>query len=338
MNELETLLKNASNEPLVVDTLPYTDPTWCLTNLSSSNKSVGNEVYNTKKTLKIFEPRKIIANFNDVFNYKINRPVTNFSYLTGLNPTAVAISSIIFNGVIPGLSNFYETRATVNFIPTEGFVYGSTPTGYLSPRTTTSMLNTPYFVNAIQNGVDNSRVSGNTYPYTQAAYLFINSLPLATLREKYKTISDDDVVTELDYISSCFKKFGAIHKMPYAWVLKMGSLWYRYKTYKTTGIDFLETAWQNFDYKVNFDLNLKLLLDTDFYHRMRWNNGLPSIIPDVLVANRDHDNRISSQSTSQYDCVVEHPEGGWMMNSKEFKYIQEKYPEFIQNRKYPDEN
>ena len=41
--------------------------------------------------------------------------------------------------------------------------------------------------------------------------------------------------------------------MPYAWVLKMGSLWYRYKTYKTTGIDFLETAWENFDYKVNFD-------------------------------------------------------------------------------------
>jgi uncharacterized Rossmann fold enzyme len=71
---------------------------------------------------------------------------------------------------------------------------------------------------------------------------------------------------------------------------------------------------------------------------MRWNNGLPNIIPDILVANRDHDNRISSQATSQYDCVVEHPEGGWMMNSKELKYIQEKYSEFIQTRKYPDEN
>jgi hypothetical protein len=33
----------------------------------------------------------------------------------------------------------------------------------------------------------------------------------------------------------------------------MGSLWYRYKTYKTTGIDFLDSAWNNFDYKVNFD-------------------------------------------------------------------------------------
>ena len=35
---LESLLRNASNEPLIVDTLPYTDPNWCLTNLGSSNK------------------------------------------------------------------------------------------------------------------------------------------------------------------------------------------------------------------------------------------------------------------------------------------------------------
>ena len=40
------------------------------------------------------------------------------------------------------------------------------------------------------------------YPYTQAAYLFINSLPLASLRERYKT---NGASTELDYIASCFK-------------------------------------------------------------------------------------------------------------------------------------
>jgi hypothetical protein len=83
---LALLLKNASNEPLVVDTIPYTDPTWSLRNMASSNKSVGNEVYNTKNTLTIFEPRKIISNFNDVYNYTTNRPVTNFSYLISQNP------------------------------------------------------------------------------------------------------------------------------------------------------------------------------------------------------------------------------------------------------------
>jgi hypothetical protein len=110
-------------------------------------------------------------------------------------------------------------------------------------------LNTPYMVNAIQNGVLNWRKK-DKYPYVQAAYLFINSLPLASLKEKYKTLG---ATNDLDYIASCFKKFGAIHKMPYAWVLKMGSIWYRYKTYKTTGVDFLDSAWTNFDYKVNFD-------------------------------------------------------------------------------------
>ena len=90
--------------------------------------------------------------------------------------------------------------------------------------------------------------------------------------------------------------------------------------------------------KKEFDLNLKLLLDVDFYHRMRWDYGMPNIIPEILVANRDHDDRISSDATSQYDCVVEHPEGGWLMNSKELRYVNEKYPEFMISSKYPDEN
>ena len=70
---------------------------------------------------------------------------------------------------------------------------------------------------------------------------------------------------------------------------------------------------------------------------MRMKNGMPNIIPNILVANRDHDDRISSQATSQYDCVVEHPEGNWMMNSRELHYIHQKYPEFMINPKYPDE-
>ena len=90
----------------------------------------------------------------------------------------------------------------------------------------------------------------------------------------------------------------------------------------------------------DFDLNLKLLLDVDFYHRMRWKHGKPNIIPEVLVANRDHDDRISSDATSQYDCVVEHPGSTpWAMNSKELHYVHRKYPQFFRtsNQKYPDE-
>lgn len=90
--------------------------------------------------------------------------------------------------------------------------------------------------------------------------------------------------------------------------------------------------------KEHFDENLKLLLDTDFYHRMRWKYGMPHIIDNVLVANRDHDDRISSHQTSQYDAVIEHPEGNWLINTREYHYIQEKYKEFFITRRYPDEN
>jgi hypothetical protein len=232
---LETLLKNASNEPLVVDTLPYTNPTWCLTNLSSSKKSVGNEVYNTKKTLKIFEPRKIISNFNDVYDFTTNRPVTNFSFYQNQNPSLVASQ---FNSSNPyGFVDFYKGQEPKNFIATEGYCDFTTPTNQLPFKTTTSMLNTPYFVNSILNGVQNNRTS-DPYPYIQSAYLFLNSLPLATLRERYKT-KTNTIPDELDYISSCFKKFGAIHKLPYAWILKYGSIWHRYKKYKETNVDIL---------------------------------------------------------------------------------------------------
>jgi len=256
---LRSLLNNASNTPLIVDTLPYTDPTWCLNNLNQGNSTASNEVYSTNKSLTIFEPRKIIANFTDVYDYTTNRPVTNFSYLLNRNPSVEASTDGVLNSGNNNLASFFFQRSPDNFIATEGYVDGITPNSAgsfglataLGVRYSTSMLNTPYFVNAIQNGVYNSRISGNTYPYVQAAYLFLNSLPLATLREKYKSVSND-VVSDLDYISSSLKKFGAIHKLPYAWILKYGSIWHRYKKYKESNVDILETAWSNFGYAENY--------------------------------------------------------------------------------------
>ena len=249
---LKILISNASNDPLIIDTIPYTNQTWCVNNLNQGNTASSNQVYNTRKSLTIFEPRKVISNFNDVYNYTFNRPVTNFSYILGQNPTSTAISLGVTNSGLVGLNAFYLTRTPNNFIPTEGFVNGISPTNGINFQSTTSMLNTPYFVNAIQNGVYNSRLSGNTYPYVQAAYLFLNSLPLATLREKYKSL-DNNLTTELDFISATFKKFGAVHKLPYAWILKYGSIWYRYKRYKESNVDILSSAWSDFNYAGNYN-------------------------------------------------------------------------------------
>jgi hypothetical protein len=244
---LRQLLSVATNDKLVVDTLPFSDPTWCLRNMSEGPTTQNNEVYNTNRTLTVFEPRKIIANFNDVYDFTTNRPVTNFSYLSNKNPTKEAET---FVNQQQNLAGFYNTQTTKIYVATEGEKNGLSPTEVLPFQTTTSMLNTPYFVNSIQKAADGLRRSSK-YPFISSAYLFLNSLPLASLREKYKTL-DGTETNDLDYIASCFNKFGAIHKLPYAWILKMGSVWYRYKLFKEKGEDILTDVWKNFDYKTNY--------------------------------------------------------------------------------------
>ena len=245
---LTQLLKNASNNLLIVDTYPFTNNEWVTKNMNLSSKNQNQYVYNTNKVLTVFQDRNIIANFNNVYDYTVNRPVTNFSYLN------VSIPSVVNS---EDLNLFYFNRKPKDFIPSEGYCYfvspskntgNQIPTIFNTDKKTTSILNTPYFINAIQNGVYNVRKK-DKYPYTQAAYLFLNSLPLASLRERYQSINNEN----LDYISSCLKKFGAIHKMPYAWVLKFGSIWHRYKKYKESGVDILDGIWNNFNYTENYD-------------------------------------------------------------------------------------
>jgi hypothetical protein len=240
LDELESIIKQSPNDPLVIDTLPFTNAKWVNENMSLSNLSSGNQVYNTNKTIKIYGFRNIISNFTDVYNFTENRPVTNFSFY-GLKDIPYLNTD---------LNTFYLSRTPKNFISTEGYYSSISPTTSQISKKTTSILNTPYFVNAILNGVYNNRRS-DKYPYVQAAYLFLNSLPLATLRERYKSLTND-VESELDYISSVFKKFGAIHKMPYAWVLKYGSIWHRYKKYIEDNVDILDSAWNDFDYINNY--------------------------------------------------------------------------------------
>lgn len=91
------------------------------------------------------------------------------------------------------------------------------------------------------------------------------------------------------------------------------------------------------DAKMYLDRNLKLLVDTEFYHRMRIEHGMPYIIPDILIANREHENRTSSMMN--YDARIEHPEGSWLVDSKEIDYLMVKHKDFfINDKRYPDEN
>lgn len=260
--KLESVIKNASDVPTIIDTYPFTNDKWCVDNLTSNNTNLGNKRYNVGKVLRVYSARDVFANFDDTSTTTVNRPVTNFYYLNPPNPLKT-ISSV------GTLSDFYKSESTKTLLPTVGFTYTDAPAkdavGFkqLPTETTTSIFNTPYFINSILKGVDNWR-RGNNTPYKTSAYLFLNSLPLISLKEKLKSkynVSDvngaitstNSGLDDLNYLFAALKKFGAIHKLPYAWILKMGSIWHRYKTYKETNVDILTDVWNNYDFINGYD-------------------------------------------------------------------------------------
>ena len=74
-----------------------------------------------------------------------------------------------------------------------------------------------------------------------------------------------------------------------------------------------------------FDPICRMLMDTEFYHRMRYYHGMPSIIDDICVCSREGDYRVSSNL--DLDIICEHPDGSWQANSKELEYVTEKHRE-----------
>lgn len=246
-NDLVELVEDSTKSNIFdfLDTYPFTNLNWLNNNLADGKSiSTAENTFDTRKILSFDTNKKIISNFLGVTNSYQKRPITNF--LWGTNPTQPLISDTT------NLSSFYDDRFYPNNqLITEGNVYYNNYSGFVTSTQTTSMFNTPFFVNSIQEGVSNFR-NNDPYPYKAAAFLFLNSLPLATLREKYKTY-ENGATTDLDYIFATIKKFGAIHKVPYAWILKIGSIWSRYKTYVETGTDFINSSWSNFNYISNYD-------------------------------------------------------------------------------------
>ena len=233
----------ASNIFDFTDLYPITNLEWDQTNLANGQSlQSAQEAYDTKDVLRYNNTQKTITNFSsEIFNNNdAVRPFTNFNF-SDLNITPNNVD----------LKTFYETRKIEDQFITEGNLNYLGYSGNVVPNQTTSILNSPYFINAIQEGVKTFRYNqSETSPYKAAAYLFLNSLPLATLREKYRTQNEAE---DLDYLISTFKKFGAIHRLPYAWVLKYGSIWNRYKTWLDTGTDMLDSSWTNFNYLQNYD-------------------------------------------------------------------------------------
>lgn len=243
--QIQAVLDVAPNTTTVMDTYPFTDDFWVSKNMVQIDKNQNGLVFNTNKTIKVYKPRNVISNFTGMTDYATARPVTNFNY-------TLPILSLVNE------TSFDYKRSASQLIPTEGYVRTVVPAldnlniPQLPELTTTSIFNTPFFINAITEGVANNK-KDSKYPYKSAAYLFLNSLPLISLRELLKTKGDNANYVDNDYMFATLKKFGAVHKLPYAWILKLGSIWHRYKTYKENNVDILSGVWGNFNYINSYD-------------------------------------------------------------------------------------
>lgn len=242
INKVKNLLKSTtSNELEFTDIYPFTNNLWLKNNIQGGNGTNNVLFNNTNKIIEYNEDKKIFANFQKSTDTKEKRPITHFNYKS---PDSTRSKY---------LRTFYSDLEIKNQYITEGTLQYSFYDTELVAKQATSILNTPYFINSIISGVKKFQAYSEE-PYTNAAYLFLNSLPLITLREKYKT-DDSSGTNYLDYISATLRKFGALHKLPYSWVLKYGSIWWRYKKWVESGktIDPISTDWINFNQNFNYD-------------------------------------------------------------------------------------
>ena len=244
---VQDMLKNAAYTTNSLDIYPFIDLNWCQNNLENGSILTKDIIYSTKSSLSYNLFNKRIANYN------IDKTIGLLGYNNSLNLPLVNVN--ITNNIIDvpslNLNTFYTNREVKDYILTEGKI--TCTNSKLVQSQTTSILNTPYFINAIQEGIENER-NDSDHPYISASYLFLNSLPLATTKERYlSNLSNLAGTIKNDFISTTLKKYSAVHALPLPWIAKLGSIWYRYKNWKENGVDILSNIWNNFDYANNYD-------------------------------------------------------------------------------------
>ena len=267
IDKLKTYLKsNNSDELGFTDGYPFNNLSWIKKNLSNGSNITSVRLSNdTSKMFTINETKKTIASFDEEDGVFTKKPYTYFQWLLNTSESPNQLTSDLASSEnSPGQTsfatnsqviNYYNSRIQSKLTLTESFIdYGTkydTTKNFVTKKQTTSLLNTPYFINALMKGVENQK-NDNENPYTALGYLYLNSLPLSTLREKFKT-NENQVTTELNYIFATLNKFSSIHKLPYLFILKYGSIWHRYKKYQNDSVDILDDVWKDFDYINAYD-------------------------------------------------------------------------------------
>lgn len=239
------VLKNPVYQTNSLDIYPFVNLNWCNKNLEAGSTLNKNDIFSTKSSLS-YNPFTL-----KISNYLISTPISGIQKLENVPITDLQITNntLSFENISSNLTTFYDTRLPKNYVFTEGKL--NYTSSRVSLKQTTSILNTPFFINSIQESIENER-NGSEYPYLKSSYLFLNSLPLSTTKEKYTFGNLANAVKE-NFISTSLNKYSSNHALPLPWIAKLGSIWYRYKNWKETGVDFISDIWTNFDYVNNYD-------------------------------------------------------------------------------------
>jgi len=167
------------------DLVPTIMGDWTKNNYANGDNMLIGEFYGIGKGLAY-----------DTTDSDMVRDSDNVKYLTK-NWFVEQTFAVVNRGLSePNISDEHYATCLDNILITEGALRvppTTTPAvGNVAGTTTQnqdkviSMLNTPYFINSLITGVSNE-VGGVTEPYKEAAYLFLNSLPLPTFREKCRS-------------------------------------------------------------------------------------------------------------------------------------------------------
>lgn len=253
IKNFEDYLRSTEVEEIsFLDTLPYTDEDFVT---GSTVYTTPNNYNLTVETYIFLDDKKTIARLNETesikkikcYKYYAKKQFENFT-------TPILVSKSSSKTINNRLTlkeffldnDFVDRYVTVDKLELDPTFYsGNVETNIQS----CSLLNTPYFINALLKGVELEKNS-NENPYVALGYIYLNSLPLSELSDP---LIDYDTDRYLDSFGGTLKNFSSIHQIPYATVLKFGSVWHRYKNYVETQKDILDDVWENFNYQKYYD-------------------------------------------------------------------------------------
>ena len=219
----------------------YENYTWLQENMADGQAITPEKLYSVER-LYVNEDTKVYGTAQHSMFY------SNWNFFEGnLIETTETDRNLIQNeyDTADSWENYYEGRKVDIKLQnlTEGVINYEQTVPATGPIQTTSMLNTPWFANSILLAARKDKLNQST-PYIESAFLFVNSLPTTSTLEK--TISGFENGHQYGaYTSSLIKQLASSHLLPYSFILKLGSLWWRYTELLRTTNDPLKDILDN---------------------------------------------------------------------------------------------